>query len=203
MRAAEKRRPSAPANPEAARAIGRTAERAASESTREPAPDLQRRGADSSTEVRGDSARARVDSVARSNPPQPLAEQPTSVATADVNKNVGPEVQALVAEYERAINSRSLTQVREIYPHIPAEQAMQWRNLLDDRRNARDLRVRINMSDLESTRDTVKARLQGTITFRDYRNVPLTVSYDAVAVLRRDSTGWRFLSISEAFTRTP
>ncbi|HEX9580961.1 MAG TPA: Ig-like domain-containing protein [Gemmatimonadales bacterium] len=114
------------------------------------------------------------------------AARPTSV---DPREAVG----AVIQEYARALESRDITEVRRVYPGIPANQEAQVAQTL---RSLDNLKVTLTVQRLEIREDVARADVSGQYNFfsRDNRrNENLPVRLQMVLELR--GGGWRIQSI--------
>ena len=98
----------------------------------------------------------------------------------------------VVARYARAIESRDVSELRQLYPAMSAAQASSFDDFF---RSVRSLRATFSVTSLQVEGATADARLSGAYDFitSNGRNEhqPLTLT----AALRRDGGTWRFVSI--------
>jgi len=136
--------------------------------------------------------------AATPTPPPPAAADPREGAAA-----AAAAIRAVVAGYARAIEGRSVAQMRELYPDMSPKNQNAWRDFITNTRDVRDLKAQFSARDIDASRTLAEAMVNGTITFRDYRNVVHTVRYNGRATLRNDSGRWRFVDIVETRTAQP
>jgi hypothetical protein len=98
-----------------------------------------------------------------------------------------------VEAYARAIESRSVSQIRSAYPGLTATQAQGWEQFFPLVRN---LRVRLSMTQLEVSNGGAEATVSGSY---EYENTSTgRAERQAVrfrAALTRESDGWHITAI--------
>jgi hypothetical protein len=146
------------------------------------AAPLPRRGAvplrDRIRERRDQRAQARADVA----PPAAAAVSAERVA-----------IEEEVAAFGRALESRNLARVRQIYPGMSPQQAQEWGGFM---MNARNLRVNLRLSALDVSGGEAEADIDGTYSYEDLqtgRAERRPVSFRAT--LAGEGTSWRFTSL--------
>jgi serine/threonine protein kinase len=102
-------------------------------------------------------------------------------------------IEAAVAGLARALESRNLAQMRQVYPNLTIQQAQDWGTFF---MGAKDLRVTLRVSSLETQGDRVDASLEGAYDYEDIatgRGMQRPVTFRAVFV--RDGSSWRLTSL--------
>jgi len=123
--------------------------------------------------------------------PTPVpAAQPQTAARPPANPAV--EINAVIADYARAIESRDIAELKRTYPGITRQQQQAFTDFFA---SIRSLQATLNVTSLDVDGATADAKLGGTYEFvnsggRTQRQV---VSFQAQ--LRRDATGWKLISI--------
>ena len=115
--------------------------------------------------------------------------QPTPLPPAS---NPSAEIAAVVTQYAKAIESRDVGELKRLYPGMSSAQESAFEDFF---RSVRSLRAAFSVSNLQVDGTSAEARLSGTYDFvtPNGRNEhqPLTLQ----AVLRKEGSGWRFVSI--------
>jgi hypothetical protein len=129
---------------------------------------------------------AKAPSVVAIAPPpvQPAPSQPVS--------NPSAEIANVVAQYEKAIESRDVGELKRLYPGMSASQAISFEDFF---RSVRSIRATFSVSSLQVDGTSADAKLTGAYDYVTSNgrseHQPLTLQ----AVLRKDGSGWRFASI--------
>jgi hypothetical protein len=106
---------------------------------------------------RASRARAARDS-ARPAPPPPAAAPAPPARLADPRG----QIELVIAEYARALESRDLGQVRRAYPGLTAAQQQGWRDLF---KSARTLKVSLSVTDVNVADGTADVGVSGVYEF--------------------------------------
>ena len=120
--------------------------------------------------------------------PAPRAPPPAAVPA-----DPRPAIQRVVAEYAAAVESQSVSTLRDVYPLMTPEQARGWEQFFG---LVRDVKAQLAVSRLEVTGGTAVAQIAGTYTYRNTSTQSgerQPVSFRAT--LRRDGDRWRILQI--------
>ncbi len=139
-------------------------------------------------------ARERATQAAESPPvvtqPPPAAVQPTAPV------DPRPEIEAVVATYARALESRQIGALRRVYPGLTPREERVWRDFFQ---LASDLKVDLRVTELErQSESAVEAKLAGTFDYRNTstrRNDRQPVTFRAR--LERGPAGWRITAIRQ------
>ena len=104
-----------------------------------------------------------------------------------------PAIRAAVAEYARAIESRNVEAIREIYPSMTSAQQREWRAFFSV---VRDINVRLDVSQLDMTGNTAEVRANAVYRYentstRRIEEQPVVLR----ASLRRDGDTWQLSSV--------
>jgi serine/threonine-protein kinase len=112
------------------------------------------------------------------------------------------EIQALLKAYEGAINARSLSRLKALYPDMPPERESQWRDLFS--RSVRDLKAALSVRSIRPISSAGQDRRVWLATF----TIHLTFKPDGgsaqsyrisnTAGVNRESGQWRFATLEEA-----
>jgi serine/threonine-protein kinase len=103
------------------------------------------------------------------------------------------EIETVIAEYARAIESLDVTQLQRVYPGITNEQRRGWEALF---RSARNLRAKLTVQQLDIAGTTAEGTVTGTYDFEN--STTGRAEHHAVtfrATLERGRTGWRLVSV--------
>ena len=73
-----------------------------------------------------------------------------------------PEIRRVVAEYARAIESQSLTELRRTYPGMTPMQQRGWEQFFQ---LVRDVKAQLSVSRLAVSNDAAEAQVSGTYTY--------------------------------------
>ncbi len=125
------------------------------------------------------------------SPPLP-AVQPQSTQSATKPANPAIEINAVINEYARAIESRDMTELKRTYPGITRDQQQRFADFFS---SVRSLQATLSVTSLEVDGATADARLSGTYEYvtNGGKNQRQAVTF--VAQLRRDANAWRLVSI--------
>jgi serine/threonine protein kinase len=130
-------------------------------------------------------ARAAADTVrpGAAEPPAPVAPPP----------DPRPQIELVIAEYARALESRDLGQVRRAYPGLTPAQQQGWKELFE---SVRGLRVTLSVTALNVAGGTAEAIVSGVY---EYQNATTGRAERRPATFRAtlvpDLTGWRLSAI--------
>jgi serine/threonine-protein kinase len=126
----------------------------------------------------------------------PAQSAPTAPATAapapKVVANPSVEIEAIVATYARAIESRDVAEVRRAYPG--ATQA-QLKGFEDFFKTVRSMRVSFSIGSLDVQGDAADARLSGAYDYVTNAGKTERQPVNIQASFRRDGAGWRLTSV--------
>jgi hypothetical protein len=101
-----------------------------------------------------------------------------------------PAIERALETYRRAIESRDLAQLRAAYPGLTAEQERSWREFFG---SITEIRVTLNIQNLEISDDQARARLAATYEYR--ARAHQTQHLDLTAALERRPSGWQITAI--------
>jgi len=98
-------------------------------------------------------------------PVQPADAEPPTPRPAPVRaEDPRPAIARVVAAYAAAIESRSLTNIRQVYPGMSSEQEAGWRQFFD---SVREVDVRLEISALQLSGDSAECTLSGLYVFEN------------------------------------
>ena len=132
-------------------------------------------------------SRAKVDTVK----PRP-AEQPAA-PTPPVPKDPRPDIQRVIDDYARALESRDVDQVRHAYPGLTTAQQQSWKGFFESVRN---LKADLTVTAVSYSGVNAEAIVTGVYAYDNAstgraERRPVTFR----AILAVDSTGWRLTTI--------
>ncbi|HEX3275976.1 MAG TPA: protein kinase [Gemmatimonadales bacterium] len=100
-----------------------------------------------------------------------------------------PRIRALVDGYVAAVESRSVPAIRQAYPGLTQDQALEWERFFGA---VRDVDVELQVTRLDVRGDQAEAELEGAYAFTDPgTRRPRRDQVHLHASLRRDARGWR------------
>jgi hypothetical protein len=117
---------------------------------------------------------------------------PTAAPAPKVVANPSVEIEAVVATYARAIESRDIAEVRRAYPG--ATQA-QLKGFDDFFKTLRSIRASFSVGSLDVQGDGAEARLSGTYDYVTNAGKSDRQSVSFQASFRRDAAGWKLTSV--------
>ncbi|HXM39405.1 MAG TPA: serine/threonine-protein kinase [Gemmatimonadales bacterium] len=102
-------------------------------------------------------------------------------------------IEETVAALGRALESRNLARIRQVYPGMSMQQAQEWGDFF---MGARNLRVDLHVTSLNDRGDEAEAGIEGAYTYDDMesgRGARRPISFRAT--LAREGTAWRLTSL--------
>ena len=130
-------------------------------------------------------------------PPAPQASplaavQPQSTPPPRTPANPAVEINAVISDYARAIESRDIAELRRTYPGMTRQQQQAFSDFFS---SIRSLQATLAVTSLDVDGSTADAKLGGTYEYvtSGGRTQRQAVSFQAQ--LKRDATGWRLTSI--------
>jgi len=141
---------------------------------------------------------ADAERVSRSRPPRDTARaRPVEPAAAPPVARVPPdprvEIQAVIADYARALGSRDVAEIRRVYPGLTSTEQATFSQFFQ---SVTDLKADLTINRLIMAGGSADALVNGVYEYRDTktgRSRRDTTSFRATLV--QDSTGWRLTSI--------
>jgi len=123
-------------------------------------------------------------------PPASVAPQPAVAKSPAVNPTA--EIEAAIATYASAIESRDIAQVRRAYPSITAAQATGFEQFFA---SVRSLKASFSLSSLDVNDNVADGKLVGTYDYvtNGGKNERQPVSFQAT--FRRDTAGWKLAAV--------
>jgi serine/threonine-protein kinase len=125
--------------------------------------------------------------------PAPVGSQgapPTSAPPAAAS-DPRPEIEQLVAAYARAIEARSVSEVRRVYPGLTASQQQGWERFFQ---SARTVRARLAITSLDVNGAVASLSVSGAYEYEAGAG-PQRQSVNFAATAVRDADGWRLQSV--------
>jgi hypothetical protein len=104
-----------------------------------------------------------------------------------------PEIQGLITQYARAIESRSLSDLKRIYPGMTAPQQRGWEQFFE---LVHDVKAQLVIERLDVSDSQAEAEVRGTYTYVNastQRSERRPVSFNAT--LQRKSARWSLVDI--------
>ena len=123
--------------------------------------------------------------VAPITPPQAATVKPPTV-------NASVEIEAAVAAYAHAIESRDIAEVRRAYPGITPTQASGFEQFFG---SVRSLRAAFALSSLDVNGSTAEGKLSGSYDYVTAAGKSERQAVSFQASFRRDAAGWRLASV--------
>jgi len=141
---------------------------------------------------------ADAERVSRSRPPRDTARaRPVEPAAAPPVARVPPdprvEIQAVIADYARALGSRDVAEIRRVYPGLTSTEQATFSQFFQ---SVTDLKADLTINRLIMAGGSADALVNGVYEYRDTktgRSRRDTTTFRATLV--QDSTGWRLTSI--------
>jgi serine/threonine-protein kinase len=100
------------------------------------------------------------------------------------------EIESLIENYRRAIESRDLSELRRAYPGMTFEQERAWRDFFG---NVSELTADLRIIEMEPSDDAMRARVEATYRYRMNRSQTQTFVF--TATFRRTAQGWQLSSV--------
>jgi len=131
--------------------------------------------------------------VARDTQPRRAAEPPAAPAVASALVVPRPDIQKVIDDYARALESRDVAQVRRAYPGLTSGQQQSWQDFFQSVRN---LKASLTVTAVHLSGLTAEAIVSGIYEYDNARTGgaerrPVTFR----ALLGVDSGGWRLTTI--------
>ena len=104
-----------------------------------------------------------------------------------------PEIQAVVAAFASAVESRDVTNIRRVYPGMTLVQQRGWDQFFE---TVRDVKAQLSVAQLDVANGAADAHVTGTYGYRNSstgRTEVQPVSFRAM--LRREPGGWRIIQV--------
>ena len=123
--------------------------------------------------------------AAQPNPVRPPAPAPPS--------DVRPEIQATIAAYAVAIESRNVDNMRRVYPNMTTQQQRGWEQFFETVRN---VQAHLSIASMEVANGTADVRVSGSYAYLNNttgREEQQPVSFRAT--LRQEGGSWRMLQV--------
>ena len=102
-------------------------------------------------------------------------------------------IAAATAPLVRALESRNLARLRQVYPNLTVQEAQDWGTFF---MSAQNPRVTLRVTTLETTGDRADAGLEGSYEYVDIatgRGMQRPLAFHATFL--RDGSGWRLTSL--------
>jgi serine/threonine protein kinase len=131
--------------------------------------------------------------TARDSQQRRAAEPPVAPAVTPAPVDPRPDIQKVIDDYARALESRDLNQVRHAYPGLTAAQQQSWQDFFQSTRN---LKAGLTVSAVHLSGLTAEAIVSGVYEYDNAstgRSERRAVTFRAVLVV--DSAGWRLTAI--------
>src|SRR6266567_3866421 len=131
--------------------------------------------------------------AARDTQPRRAAEQPAAPAVAPAPVDPRPDIQKVIDDYARALESRDMGQVRRAYPGLTSGQQQSWQDFFQ---SVRHLKAGLTVTAVHLSGLTAEAIVSGIYEYDNARTGgaerrPVTFR----AILLVDTGGWRLTTI--------
>jgi serine/threonine protein kinase len=142
-----------------------------------------------------------VEPAPQATPPKPPPAAVVKPDTSDAAESAPAPadntaaIRQLLVEYESAINARSISRLKALYPAMPPERERQWRDLFNV--DVRDLKATLSVTSIQAAGSAPEASFGLVLSFRPDREKPQTYRVRNQATLRHEAGGWRFVSLME------
>src|SRR2546425_250488 len=140
-----------------------------------------------------DAERLSRSRAVRDTPRQRAAEPPAAPAPAPLPVDPRPEIEQVIADYARALESRDLSEVRRAYPGLTPAQQQGWKELFQ---SARKLKASLTVTAVKVVGATAEAIVTGVYEYdnaRTGRTERLPVTFRAILVA--EPGGWRLATV--------
>ncbi|MGH7526837.1 MAG: protein kinase domain-containing protein, partial [Gemmatimonadales bacterium] len=146
--------------------------------------------------------------VVEEPPDKPPPKAPRPVTPESAAKKPGPppvdhtvEVRRLLSQYGSAINARSISQLKTLYPGMSPERERGWRDVFRD--EVKDLRATVSVTSIEAAATgPAEASFSLILRFKPEGGKPQTFTIENQATLRQEPGGWRFATLLERGEKT-
>jgi hypothetical protein len=119
--------------------------------------------------------------------PAPVAAPPRTPAA-----NPAADIGTVVSVYEKAIESRDISEVRRAYPGLTSAQAGQWEQFF---RSVRSIKVSLSVSNLDVKGDAADARLTGAYDYISSAGKSEHQPANFQATFLHDGGVWKLMSV--------
>ena len=140
-----------------------------------------------------DAERLSRSRAVRDTPRQRAAEPPAAPAPAPLPVDPRPQIEQVIADYARALESRDLSEVRRAYPGLTSAQQQGWKDLFQ---SARKLKASLTVTAVKVVGATAEAIVTGVYEYdnaRTGRTERLPVTFRAILVA--EPGGWRLATV--------
>lgn len=123
-------------------------------------------------------------------PPPPV---PPALPPAAPPPDPRPEIRDALTAYAGAIESRSVDNIRRVYPGMTAAQQRGWEQFFQ---TVRDVKAQLSVARLDVSDETAEAQMTGTYTYLNSstrRTEQQPVAFHVT--LRREAAGWRISQV--------
>ena len=145
------------------------------------------------TPVRVDTVQ-RVDTVLAAVPP-PAPPPPSADPARAAPVSRAPAIRAVLGQYVEAINARSLSGIRAVYPALPSDRESAWRDIFAP--DVKDVRATLSIGGITERGDVADASFTISLSFRPDRGQPLSYTIVSDATVQFSGGGWRIVSMKE------
>src|SRR3989441_403484 len=135
-----------------------------------------------------------VRDTPRQRPAEPAAAAPAPApAPAPLPPDPRPQIEQVIADYARAVESRDLSEVRRAYPGLTTAQQQGWKDLFQ---SARKLKASLTVTAVKVVGTTAEAIVSGVYEYenvRTSRTERLPVTFRAILIA--EPGGWRLATV--------
>ncbi len=111
------------------------------------------------------------------------------------------EIRRLLGQYGSAIDARSISQLKTLYPGMTPERERGWRDVFRD--EVKDLKATVSVTNIEAAAyGPAEASFSLILRFKPEGGKPQTFKIENQATLRQGPGGWRFATLVERGEKT-
>ncbi|MGE3617867.1 MAG: protein kinase [Gemmatimonadales bacterium] len=124
---------------------------------------------------------------------EPAPAPPPAVVPPPAPVSYLPEVRRTIDRYVAAINARSLTQLKAVFPTLRGDQEARWRDLFGD--EIETISATSTVRGINEQGTTAEARFLVTLTFKPKRGDPQSIPIETTATVQVDGGVGRIIAI--------
>jgi hypothetical protein len=126
-------------------------------------------------------------------PPPPPSAPPDTARAEPVSR--APAIRAMLGQYVEAINRRSLSGIRAVYPALSADRESAWRDIFAS--DVKDVRATISIGGITERGDLADASFTISLSFRPDRGQALSYNIVSDATVQFTAGAWQIVSLKE------
>jgi serine/threonine-protein kinase len=120
--------------------------------------------------------------------PQVTAPKPATLPPA----NPAAEIDAVIDNYERAIDSRDIAEMKRAYPTMTAAQAKNWEDFFG---TLRSMRASLSVNSLDVRGDAAEARITGAYDYVSKSGAASRQPASFLASFKRENGSWKLIAV--------